>query len=265
MRPPSSGARASLVLAALVLPVCALAQTAPRPEQPAPDQAQPPPQAYPAEPPHAATAPNSGEAPLPPPPPAEPPAARYPDRYRYPEDRGPEEEPLRYRRHERRAGETHLDIGASLGLNSPAGIVGGEIEYRALPQLGLNLSGGLGGWGPRFSPLVRIYPIGYSIFSPFLEAGLSLNLGYSGTTTIDGERHYWTFLPQVSIPVSVGARIALGRYVYVTARAGWVFRTGEPPVSYDNESEPDGATALLAAGAQHYGFLVSGAIGIAPF
>lgn len=88
-------------------------------------------------------------------------------------------------RYSSKPGSTQLDLGASLGFNSPSGFFGGELEYRILPFLGLNVSGGKGLWGTRVGPLARLYPLGEAPLSPFVEAGLSFNLGGSGTVQVN--------------------------------------------------------------------------------
>ncbi|PTL85423.1 hypothetical protein DAT35_01505 [Vitiosangium sp. GDMCC 1.1324] len=162
-------------------------------------------------------------------------------------------------------GFTKLDIGVSAGFNSPAGIYGGEIEYRALPWLGLNASGGVGAWGLRVGPLVRLYPLGARGFSPFAEAGVSFNLGSEVYSEINGERRYADQLFTPVATASLGARIALGSRLYLTPRVGWAFRLREDNFQMRDGNPPDSITDAAVFLTQHGGFLTSLAFGVAIF
>ena len=78
-----------------------------------------------------------------------------------------------------------LDFGIALGFNSPSGILGLEVEYRPSGNVGFNLGGGVGAWGARLGPAVRWYFLGIDGESPFMEGGLSLNMG-GGESAMSG-------------------------------------------------------------------------------
>jgi hypothetical protein len=161
-------------------------------------------------------------------------------------------------------GYTRLDVGASSGFNSPAGIYGGEIEYRLFPWLGLNASGGNGAWGPRVTPLVRLYPFSYAGFSPFLEAGTSFNLGGETYIEINGVRRTTDMLLTPVATAGVGARIAFGR-IYAAPRVGWAHRLRQDNYKARDGGEVDGLTEVALGLSQHHGFMFSLTLGASVF
>lgn len=169
-------------------------------------------------------------------------------------------------RRARHAGETHLDIGASGGFNSPAGTYGGELEYRPFSRLGVGVSGGRGALGARLGPLVRLYPFGHVVFSPFLEAGMSFNLGYTvDATDSSGNPEKLTYPLTYAATGCIGARIALGPYVYLTPRVGWA-----QPLKVPELKSPDGTPAdIISQGiyalSLQAGFVASLSLGVSPF
>jgi hypothetical protein len=161
-------------------------------------------------------------------------------------------------------GYTRLDIGASAGFNSPAGIYGGEIEYRLFPWLGLNASGGNGAWGPRVTPLVRLYPFSYAGFSPFLEAGTSFNFGGETYIEVNGVRDYTDMLLTPVATAGVGARISFGR-IYAAPRVGWAHRLRQDNYKARDGGAVDGITETVLGLAQHHGFMFSMTVGASVF
>ncbi|QAT81878.1 hypothetical protein EJ065_0269 [Corallococcus coralloides] len=173
------------------------------------------------------------------------------------------EEPRR-----RGGGRTNLDLGLALGFNSPSGIFGGELEYRVVPVLGLNLSAGTGAWGFRVGPVARLYPLGESRTSPFLEAGMSFNLGTTSTSslTINGETEEWRTekLPTPVATLAVGMRQSMGP-MYLGLRAGWGFRLREDNWRTSDGRDPNLFDDLDIATSQHGGFLASVTLGVTLF
>ncbi|NBD10212.1 MULTISPECIES: hypothetical protein [Corallococcus] len=165
----------------------------------------------------------------------------------------------------RRGGRTNLDLGVALGFNSPSGIFGGELEYRAAPWLGLNLSAGAGAWGWRVGPLARLYPLGEVRTSPFLEGGVSFNLGGETTTEIDGGDVRFTdrLLTPVAT-VAMGLRQAMGP-MYLGLRVGWGFRLREDNWTVRDGGPQDILTRTALNLTQHGGFLTSITLGMSLF
>ncbi|RYZ39168.1 MAG: hypothetical protein EOO71_21135 [Myxococcaceae bacterium] len=164
-----------------------------------------------------------------------------------------------------RSGMTTLDLGVALGFNSPSGIFGGEVEYRMKPWLGLNVSGGVGAWGPRMGPLARLYPLGEVPTSPFFEAGMSFNFGGETWTEVNGgERRYAETLLTPVATVGVGVRRSLGP-LYLGTRVGWGFRLREDNWRMRDGGQKDFLTATAVDLTQHGGFLFSLTAGVAVF
>ncbi|NOK37982.1 hypothetical protein HMI49_32750 [Corallococcus exercitus] len=168
----------------------------------------------------------------------------------------------------RGGGRTNLDLGVALGFNSPSGIFGGEIEYRATPVLGLNLSGGTGAWGLRVGPVVRLYPLGETRTSPFLEGGMSFNMGGTSTTTLafNNEKEEFT-TEKLLTPVAtlaVGMRQSMGP-MYLGLRVGWGFRLREDNWRTLDGRDPNLLDDLDIATSQHGGFLCSVTLGVSVF
>lgn len=168
----------------------------------------------------------------------------------------------------RRGGHTNLDLGLALGFNSPSGIFGGELEFRVAPILGLNLSAGAGAWGLRVGPLARLYPLGEVRTSPFLEAGMSFNMGGTSTTTLSfgGESEVYTTEKHMTpvATLAVGMRQAMGP-MYLGLRAGWGFRLSEDNWNTTGGRDPNFLDALDIAATQHGGFLCSVTLGASLF
>ncbi|MGE6763481.1 hypothetical protein ACQKGO_36060 [Corallococcus interemptor] len=168
----------------------------------------------------------------------------------------------------RRGGRTNLDLGLALGFNSPSGIFGGELEYRVAPVLGLNLSAGAGAWGFRVGPVARLYPLGEVRTSPFLEAGMSFNMGGTSTTTLSfgGESEVYT-TEKLMTPVAtlaLGMRQSMGP-MYLGLRAGWGFRLREDNWRTSDGRDPNLLDDLDIATTQHGGFLASVTLGMSLF
>ncbi|CAM3870960.1 hypothetical protein G4177_00700 [Corallococcus sp. ZKHCc1 1396] len=164
-----------------------------------------------------------------------------------------------------RSGMTTLDLGVSLGFNSPSGVFGGEVEYRLKPWLGLNVSGGAGAWGVRVGPLVRLYPLGEVPTSPFVEAGTSFNFGGESWSEVNGgERRYADMLLTPVATVGVGVRRSLGP-LYLGTRVGWGFRMREDNWRMRDGGQKDFLTATAVDLTQHGGFLFSFTAGVAVF
>jgi hypothetical protein len=164
---------------------------------------------------------------------------------------GPEAKPARDLWHT-------LDVGAALGFNSPSGIFGLELEYRPSEYLGVNLGGGIGAWGMRASPTLRLYPLGIGGASPFMEGGLSLNLGKEQFTVSQG--NYRLLLTPVAT-LSGGFRFNSSR-IFFSPRAGWSWR-----LRSDNYESADGTEISSSAQSdlgiyQHGGFLFSLTTGV---
>ncbi|RKH03188.1 hypothetical protein D7X32_14645 [Corallococcus carmarthensis] len=168
----------------------------------------------------------------------------------------------------RGGGRTNLDLGLALGFNSPSGIFGGELEFRVVPKLGLNLSAGTGAWGFRVGPLARLYPLGEARTSPFLEAGMSFNMGTKSTSTLtfDGETEEFT-TEKLLTPVAtlaVGMRQSMGP-MYLGLRVGWGFRLREDNWRTSDGRDPNLFDALDIGTSQHGGFLCSVTLGVSVF
>lgn len=173
------------------------------------------------------------------------------------------EEPRR-----RGGGRTTLDLGLAAGFNSPSGIFGGGLEYRITPILGLNLSAGAGAWGFRLGPVARLYPLGEVRTSPFLEAGMSFNMGGTSTTTLtfgDETEVYRT--EKLMTPVAtlaVGMRQSMGP-LYLGVRGGWGFRLREDNWRTSDGRDPNLLDDLDIAASQHGGLLFSLTLGVTLF
>ncbi|RKH40835.1 hypothetical protein, partial [Corallococcus llansteffanensis] len=165
-----------------------------------------------------------------------------------------------------RGGVTNLDLGVALGFNSPSGIFGGELEYRAAPWLGLNVSGGFGAWGTRVGPLVRLYPLGEVPTSPFVELGTSFNLGGEATTEINGGEtiRYTDMLVTPVATAAIGLRRSMGP-MYLGVRVGWGFRLREDNWRVRDGGEQDFLTETALNLSQHGGFLTSITLGMSVF
>lgn len=168
----------------------------------------------------------------------------------------------------RGGGYTNLDLGLALGFNSPSGIFGGELEYRVAPVLGLNLSAGTGAWGFRVGPVARLYPLGEVRTSPFLEAGMSFNMGTTSTTTLTiGDESEQFTTEKLMTPVAtlaVGMRQSMGP-MYLGLRAGWGFRLREDNWRTSDGRDPNLLDDLDIATSQHGGFLASVTLGVSLF
>ncbi|MFE8601485.1 hypothetical protein [Archangium violaceum] len=256
MRTLTRRARAGILLAASLLPFSALAQTTP---EISPEAA---PESAPAE---ASQDPAQEAAPASP----APEAVQSPQPEAYPSSPPPAPEIIPTRkslwRYSAQPGATQLDIGASVGLNSPSGIYGGEVEYRMYPILGLRVSGGQGAWGTRVGPQVRLYPLGEVVLSPFLEAGMSFNFGGETWSEIDGVRTYADMLLTPVGTLAVGSRLALGRLFFLSSRVGWSWRLRQDNVQIRGGGDPDVITAAALSLFQHEGFVISGSLGVSFF
>lgn len=154
-----------------------------------------------------------------------------------------------------------LDLGVASGFNSPSGVVGMEVEYRPIEYVGFNLGGGTGAWGNRISPGARLYPLGISGASPFLEAGLSLNTGGEASVTYNDNQEQ--IVDQLLTPVattSMGVRFNIDR-IYFTPRVGWGFRLREDNYRTRDGSQIDPLLDAVLSLSQHGGFLISLTVG----
>ena len=275
MRTLSRRARAGALLAATLLPLSVLAQTEPRVSPDTPDTA-PPPSAPDIQPGPAydpsSNAPNfQPEAPpLPPPPPQDAPPPAPPETAAA--TPAPAPEPVSapaprfsFWRYSGRTGATQLDIGGSLGFNSPSGMYGGEIEWRMFPWVGVRASGGVGVWGTRVGPQLRVYPLGEVPISPFLEAGLSFNSGGQATVTVNDVRREAELLFSPSTTLAVGSRWAVGRLFFVSSRIGWSWNLRENNVRMLDGQPLDGLTDVAFSLLKHDGFVISGTVGMSLF
>jgi hypothetical protein len=197
-------------------------------------------------------------------------ASRYDDSARYDgmagDSTGRELEEGGERR--RGGGRTNLDLGLAVGFNSPSGIYGGELEYRVVPKLGLNLSAGAGAWGFRVGPLARLYPFGEVRTSPFLEAGMSFNMGGTSRSSITFNGETETFDTQKLLTpvatVAVGMRQSMGP-MYLGLRAGWGFRLREDNWRTSDGRDKNVLDELDVAVTQHGGLLFSLTLGATLF
>jgi hypothetical protein len=207
--------------------------------------------------PSPAPAPSSPESPATPAPAAEAPRQAPPsptqsdDGYASSEYSRPQPKP-----------QHRLDLGVASGFNSPSGILGLEGEYRPRDNMGVHLGGGIGAWGNRITPAARLYPIGISSASPFVEAGLSLNLGRRATVTPDGGQEVGVeLLPTPVATTSVGVRFNVS-HVYFTPRVGWGFRLRQENFRGVNGTQISELERGLIGLLQHGGFLFSFAGGV---
>jgi hypothetical protein len=127
--------------------------------------------------------------------------------------------------------------------------------------VGVNLGGGSGAWGTRITPAARLYPLGISGASLFLEGGLSLNTGGEASVSVnDGPEQIVDLLMTPVATTSVGVRFNIDR-IYFTPRVGWGFRLRQENYRTRDGSEIsplfDAALGLF----QHGGFLISLTVG----
>jgi hypothetical protein len=157
-----------------------------------------------------------------------------------------------------------IDVGLGGGINNPAGIYGVEANFRIIDHVSVGVAAGNGAWGLRLSPLARVYPFGASKLGAFVEGGLSLNLGSSIKTTVNGQ--VVSQVDQLLTPVvdaAVGWRFQISKYGWIALRAGYGIKLGGDnnyrvavgPEQLDsitqfavNVSQPGGLMAGLAGG-----------------
>jgi hypothetical protein len=162
----------------------------------------------------------------------------------------------------RPSGRTQLDLGVAAGFNSPSGIFGLEAEYRPVEQVGFNLGGGFGAWGKRISLGARLYPLGARRASPFLEGGMSYNMGSEAYLKSGDYAQYADLLPTPVATASVGLRGAIGSSLYIVPRVGWGWRLRQDNVQTRDGSELNPLLDLAADLSQHGGFLISLTMGV---
>lgn len=165
-----------------------------------------------------------------------------------------------------------LSVGLSTGYNAPSGFVGGSLLVRPLKGLGLGFNAGLGQWGARLSPEVRL-GFGSGPLWLYGQAGLSFNTGRThvlteaaagGPFTIDGAFTSNWFL-------GAGARASLSIF-YVEAHLGWMGRiAGNDPANSLNYvwRESPGKEAQLPTAVfeavsrlQPGGFMIGATLGV---
>lgn len=162
----------------------------------------------------------------------------------------------------RPSGRNKMDLGLASGFNSPSGILGAELEFRPVEYVGLNLGAGFGAWGKRLSGQLRLYPLGGRRASPFLEGGVSYNMGGEAYLESGDYSQHVDLLPTPVATASVGLRGALGSSLYVVPRVGWGWRLREQNVQTQDGSELNPLLDIAAALSQHGGFLASLTLGV---
>ncbi len=129
-----------------------------------------------------------------------------------------------------------LDVGASFGLNNPAGIYGLEGDFRIVDHFSAGVGLGMGAWGFRVTPQVRVYPFGINTVGLFVEAGVSVNTGGPADLTVNGE-----VLQTVERDVTPTANLGLGYRGKITRHGWWGLRAGwQHRFAQDNYRSTDG-------------------------
>ena len=113
------------------------------------------------------------------------------------------------------------DLGVAVGFNAPAGGIGFEGEWRPVPGLGLGLHGGVGMWGTRISPVVRLYPVGVK-FGLFAEGAISINEG--GSSELIGAGRGLSLESTGAASLAIGFRQTHFTHFFTSVKAGYQWR-----------------------------------------
>jgi hypothetical protein len=130
-------------------------------------------------------------------------------------------------------------VGLSVqgGLNTPAGIIGAELELHACQYFSFSFAAGYGTWGGRVSPGVRIYPFGVRRLGLFVDGLISLSTGGVATVTHDGTQE------KASLLFTPGGMVNLGfRQVLLGALEANVLLGFSSRFSANNVRSRDGVT-----------------------
>ncbi len=112
------------------------------------------------------------------------------------------------------------NLAASTGYNSPAGFLGLEVDFRVQHYISLGVAGGVGGWGYRVSPTVKLDLLPGRRTQVFFEAAVAVNLGGAGTVTSNG------MVTDVDMGVVPTADVAVGVRVHKFGPLWTGFRLG---------------------------------------
>ncbi len=151
----------------------------------------------------------------------------------------------------------HLDLGVSGGLNNPGGVYGVEADYRLFDWLSVGLGAGSGAWGYKATPQLRLYPFGVNTAGLFIEAGSSINLGSTASSTENGVTRKINEEMTATVNASLGYRIRLGVAGWLALRAGYGLKLGsDTNYSYDGGGAVTGLTKGVMDILEPGGFIV---------
>jgi hypothetical protein len=159
-----------------------------------------------------------------------------------------------------------LDVGLATGFNSPSGTLGLETHVRLNDYVGVGVVGGVGAWGPRITPQVRLYPMSISTAGLFLEGGLSLNLGtdnYTGVDSTDG-----AIIQELTPTVTTGLGYRfpfMDNKAWGLLRLGYAFRLRQDNIRLGDGSPVPSGVDLVLEFSQHQGLLIGAGFGLAFF
>jgi hypothetical protein len=155
----------------------------------------------------------------------------------------------------------HLNVAASVGMNSPAGLAGLEADYRIARYFSAGLAGGYGLWGARISPTVKLEIPFSASTGIFVEGALSLNTGGSGHTEINGVREDFEMGMVPAASVSVGGRVKKWGPFWTGARVGLNFALRDKAYEIMSGGEPSETTHDLLEAAYPGGLVVAAMAG----
>jgi hypothetical protein len=150
-----------------------------------------------------------------------------------------------------------VNIAASLGYNSPAGIAGIEADYRIARYFSAGLAGGYGLWGLRISPTVKLEIPFDSKMGIFFEGALAINTGGSGYTETNGVREEFKqgIVPAASI--AFGGRVKRWGPFWTGAKVGVNFALRKDAYEVMGGGTGSDVTRTLLEAAYPGGILVS--------
>lgn len=129
-----------------------------------------------------------------------------------------------------------ISAGATLGVGSPIGLVGGFVELRPWRAFGVSVGGGLGGsFGPSVATTLLASPVGTRRWALDLEASYSHQFAYAQGIGLSGGRE----LPAGSnwISLGVGSEWRPNRTLLLRVAVGysWLIDTGDHGVLRESE------------------------------
>lgn len=151
-----------------------------------------------------------------------------------------------------------LDLGIGVGFNAPAGAVGLELEWRPFSGLGVGLHGGVGAWGKRLSPILRVYPMG-ARHGLFLEGAISVNEG--GTSELLGFYRTVRLEQTETATLALGLRQTHSQNLFTSVKAGYQWNT-RLDGGYSASTSLDSSERFLFDMLQPGGLVVAATIGV---